>query len=61
VDALVTRKDTTIARSPTSRQARRGDARHRSHIFLVRALQSVGLTEKDISPVLLQHPDGKTR
>jgi sulfonate transport system substrate-binding protein len=30
------------------------------HIFLVRALQSVGLTEKDIIPVLLQHPDGKT-
>jgi sulfonate transport system substrate-binding protein len=29
------------------------------HIFLVRALQSVGLTEKDITPVLLQHPDGK--
>src|SRR5262249_48091467 len=24
------------------------------------ALQSVGLTEKDITPVLLQHPDGKT-
>src|SRR3954453_13309452 len=30
------------------------------HIFLVRALQSVGLSEKDITPVLLQHPDGKT-
>src|SRR3981081_3246795 len=30
------------------------------HIFLVRALLSVGLTEKDIPPVLLQHPDGKT-
>jgi sulfonate transport system substrate-binding protein len=30
------------------------------HIFLVRALQSVGLTERDIIPVLLQHPDGKT-
>ncbi len=30
------------------------------HIFLVRALQSVKLTEKDITPVLLQHPDGKT-
>lgn len=29
------------------------------HIFLVRALQSVGLSEKDIIPVLLQHPDGK--
>ena len=30
------------------------------HIFLVRALLSVGMTEKDISEVLLQHPDGKT-
>jgi sulfonate transport system substrate-binding protein len=30
------------------------------HIFLVRALLDAGLTEKDIIPVLLQHPDGKT-
>jgi sulfonate transport system substrate-binding protein len=30
------------------------------HIFLVRALLSVKLTEKDITPVLLQHADGKT-
>lgn len=30
------------------------------HIFLVRALQDVGLTEKDITPVLLQHADGAT-
>ncbi|MEZ5804349.1 MAG: aliphatic sulfonate ABC transporter substrate-binding protein [Rhizobiaceae bacterium] len=30
------------------------------HIFLVRALQDAGLTEKDITPVLLQHPDGAT-
>jgi sulfonate transport system substrate-binding protein len=29
------------------------------HIFLVRALQSVGLSDKDITPVLLQHADGK--
>jgi len=28
------------------------------HIFLVRALQGAGLTEQDITPVLLQHPDG---
>ena len=28
------------------------------HIFLLQALDSVGLTEKDIKPVLLQHPDG---
>ncbi len=30
------------------------------HIFLVRALQGVGLSEQDITPVLLQHPDGAT-
>jgi sulfonate transport system substrate-binding protein len=30
------------------------------HIFLVRSLLDAGLTEKDITPVLLQHPDGKT-
>ncbi len=29
------------------------------HIFLVRALQSAGLTEKDVTLVLLQHADGK--
>jgi sulfonate transport system substrate-binding protein len=30
------------------------------HIFLVRALASAGLTEKDIKLVLLQHADGRT-
>ena len=30
------------------------------HIFLVRALATAGLTQKDIKPVLLQHPDGRT-
>ena len=30
------------------------------HIFLVRSLDSVGLTEKDVKLVLLQHADGKT-
>ncbi|WP_049974442.1 aliphatic sulfonate ABC transporter substrate-binding protein [Azospirillum sp. B4] len=29
------------------------------HIFLVRALASVGLTQDDVKLVLLQHPDGK--
>ncbi len=29
------------------------------HIFLVRALQSVNLTDKDVTLVLLQHADGK--
>lgn len=28
------------------------------HIFLLQALDSVGLSERDIKPVLLQHPDG---
>ncbi len=30
------------------------------HIFLVRALLKEKLSERDIRPVLLQHPDGKT-
>lgn len=30
------------------------------HIFLVRALLSAKLNERSITPVLLQHPDGKT-
>ena len=30
------------------------------HIFLVRSLDSAGLTEKDVKLVLLQHADGKT-
>jgi sulfonate transport system substrate-binding protein len=30
------------------------------HIFLIRALADNGLTEADITPVLLQHADGKT-
>ncbi len=30
------------------------------HIFLLRALAAEGLSERDIRPVLLQHPDGYT-
>ena len=30
------------------------------HIFLVRALTTAGLTQKDVKLVLLQHPDGRT-
>jgi sulfonate transport system substrate-binding protein len=30
------------------------------HIFLVRALLGAKLSERDITPILLQHPDGKT-
>jgi len=59
--ALVTRKDTPITRIEDLKGKRVAVTRGTDpHIFLVRALQSVGLTEKDITPVLLQHPDGKT-
>src|SRR5687767_6280719 len=55
--ALVTRKDTTINRIEDLKGKRVAVTRGTDpHIFLVRALQSVGLTEKDITPVLLQHP-----
>src|SRR5579872_6968644 len=59
--ALVTRKDTNITKIADLKGKRVAVTRGTDpHIFLVRALQSVGLTEKDIRPVLLQHPDGKT-
>src|SRR5262244_2984466 len=59
--ALVTRKDTGIAKIADLKGKRVAVTRGTDpHIFLVRALQSVGLSERDITPVLLQHPDGKT-
>jgi sulfonate transport system substrate-binding protein len=59
--ALVTRKDTSIAKIEDLKGKRVAVTRGTDpHIFLVRALQSVGLSERDITPVLLQHPDGKT-
>src|SRR6267154_3865435 len=59
--ALVTRKDSAISKIEDLKGKRVAVTRGTDpHIFLVRALQSVGLTEKDITPVLLQHPDGKT-
>jgi sulfonate transport system substrate-binding protein len=59
--ALVTRKDTPIAKVADLKGKRVAVTRGTDpHIFLVRALQGVGLTERDITPVLLQHPDGKT-
>ena len=59
--ALVTRKDTSIAKIEDLKGKRVAVTRGTDpHIFLVRALLSVGLSEKDISEVLLQHPDGKT-
>ncbi len=59
--ALVTRKDTTINKIEDLKGKRVAVTRGTDpHIFLVRSLLSVGLSEKDISEVLLQHPDGKT-
>jgi sulfonate transport system substrate-binding protein len=59
--ALVTAKDSKITKIEDLKGQRVAVTRGTDpHIFLVRALQSVGLTEKDIKPVLLQHPDGAT-
>jgi sulfonate transport system substrate-binding protein len=58
--ALVTREETGIASvkdlSGKSIAVTRGTD---PHIFLVRALAEAGLTEKDVTLVLLQHADGK--
>jgi sulfonate transport system substrate-binding protein len=59
--ALVTRRDSAIAKVADLKGKRVAVTRGTDpHIFLVRALLDAGLTEKDITPVLLQHPDGKT-
>jgi sulfonate transport system substrate-binding protein len=59
--ALVTRKDSGIRTIADLKGKRVAVTRGTDpHIFLVRALQKAGLTEKDIRPVLLQHPDGAT-
>jgi sulfonate transport system substrate-binding protein len=59
--ALVTRKDSTITKVADLKGKRVAVTRGTDpHIFLVRALLDAGLSEKDITPVLLQHPDGKT-
>src|SRR5262245_57972302 len=58
--ALVTGKDSGITKITDLKGKRVAVTRGTDpHIFLVRALQSAGLSEKDITPVLLQHPDGK--
>lgn len=59
--ALVTRADTGIATvadlaGKTVAVTRGTDP----HIFLIRALADQGLSERDITTVLLQHADGKT-
>ena len=59
--ALVTRKDSPITKVADLKGKRVAVTRGTDpHIFLVRALLDAGLSEKDITPVLLQHPDGKT-
>src|SRR5579872_3563154 len=59
--ALVTTKDSRIATVADLKGKRVAVTRGTDpHIFLVRALLDAGLSEKDITPVLLQHPDGKT-
>ncbi|MGY2810643.1 aliphatic sulfonate ABC transporter substrate-binding protein [Bradyrhizobium sp. USDA 4506] len=59
--ALVTTKDSRIASVADLKGKRVAVTRGTDpHIFLVRALLGAGLTERDITPVLLQHADGKT-
>ncbi|MGU3536325.1 aliphatic sulfonate ABC transporter substrate-binding protein [Methylobacterium sp. A54F] len=59
--ALVTRKDTGIAKPADLKGKRIAVTRGTDpHIFLIRALQGAGLTERDAKLVLLQHADGRT-
>jgi sulfonate transport system substrate-binding protein len=59
--ALVTTKDSKIASVADLKGKRVAVTRGTDpHIFLVRTLLGAGLSEKDITPVLLQHADGKT-
>jgi sulfonate transport system substrate-binding protein len=59
--ALVTTRDSKIAGVADLKGKRVAVTRGTDpHIFLVRALLDAGLSEKDITPVLLQHADGKT-
>ncbi|SIQ96748.1 sulfonate transport system substrate-binding protein [Rhizobium sp. RU35A] len=58
--ALVTRKDTGITTVADLKGKAIAVTRGTDpHIFLVRALAEAGLTEKDVSLVLLQHADGR--
>src|SRR6202789_434040 len=59
--ALVTTRDSKIVSVADLKGKRVAVTRGTDpHIFLVRALLEAGLSEKDITPVLLQHADGKT-
>ncbi|MEB3046703.1 aliphatic sulfonate ABC transporter substrate-binding protein [Rhizobium sp. MJ21] len=58
--ALVTRKDTGITKVEDLKGKSIAVTRGTDpHIFLVRALAEAGLSEKDVSLVLLQHADGR--
>ena len=60
--ALVAPKDSKIEKIADLKGKRVAVTRGTDpHIFLVRALQSVGLSEKDIQPVLLQHRMARQR
>lgn len=59
--ALVTMKDSPIQKVADLRGKRVAVTLGTDpHIFLVRALATAGLTQKDAQLVLLQHPDGRT-
>ena len=59
--ALVVGKDSKITRVEELKGLKVAVTRGTDpHIFLVRALDKAGLTEKDVKLVLLQHADGKT-
>ena len=58
--ALVVRKDTPIQKVEDLKGKKVAVTRGTDpHIFLLRALQEAGLTEKDIQMVVLQHPEGR--
>lgn len=59
--ALVTRKDAGVTKVADLKGKRIAVTRGTDpHIFLIRALQGAGLTERDAKLVLLQHADGRT-
>jgi sulfonate transport system substrate-binding protein len=59
--ALVTQKDSAIKTVPDLKGQRIAVTRGTDpHIFLVRALASAGMSERDVKLVLLQHADGRT-